>query len=79
MKPHLKRALQFIAAHPGHRVPAFLGGWRYHFDAPELKRLPFRVSTINELVQLGLVDAIGKHSCQKVQISTQGQAALTPP
>lgn len=76
MKTHLKRALQFIADHPGHRTPAFLGGWKYYFDAPERKRSPFKVGTVNDLVDQGLVRVSGRRDWQRVEISSSGRAAI---
>lgn len=54
-----KKALAFVATHPGTRHKAFPCGYRFRFDAPELRRAPFRVSTIYQLIEMGLVTEEG--------------------
>jgi hypothetical protein len=77
------RALAFIASHPGTRRPAFPWGHSYRFDAPELKRAPFRVGTVNALVEQGLVDVTPVPGDdpwfrnESVTISAKGQALVS--
>lgn len=54
-----KKALEFVATHPGTRHKAAPCGYRFRFDAPELKRSPFRVGTLYQLIELGLVTEEG--------------------
>lgn len=54
------RTLQFIKDHPGgKRSPAFPCGERFRFNTPELKRAPFRYSTLRRCIDHGLVTASG--------------------
>ncbi len=80
-KSHL-RALTFIATHPGTRRPAAPWGYSYLFDAPELKRAPFRASTVNALIEAGLLDVAPVPGSdpwfrnESVKISKSGRALL---
>lgn len=65
-------ALVFISSHPGTRAKAFPWGYRYHFEAPELKRAPFRSATIESLIAEGLVSTEN----DVVQISIKGKDLL---
>ncbi len=83
-KSHL-RALHFIATHPGTRRPAAPWGYSYLFNAPELKRAPFRSSTVNALVEAGLLDVAPVPGSalwlrnEAVTISKSGRALLEQP
>ena len=79
MKAHHLRCLRFVAGHPGRRVPAFLG-YRYYFDAPELKRAPFKYSTLESLIESGHlgVRVRGYSRDDLVEITAKGQKALEP-
>jgi hypothetical protein len=54
---------------------------RYDFRVPGLTRAPFRLDTIEELVHLGLVEAIPVkgQSMEVVQVSMLGKAHIPPP
>ncbi len=64
-----KKALAFVATHPGTRRRAFPWGFAYHFDAPELKRAPFRVNTLNQIIEKRLVTHEGP-----VMLTDKGRA-----
>jgi hypothetical protein len=67
-----RRAMQFIKDHPGgRRDKAFPFGEVFRFDAPELKRAPFRVATIRRLIDRGLVSASGI-----VRLTPKGERVL---
>jgi len=63
------RALAFVKEHPGYRVPAFPWGFGYRFDAPELKRAPFRLRTLKSLIAAGFVE---ERDDDQVVISPRG-------
>lgn len=80
LRPALQRALEFVSTHPGTRRKAMFTH-RYYFTEPKLKRPPFRLETIEELVQRGLVEAVPVKGqrFEIVQISDLGKACLLPP
>ena len=80
LRRSLLRALIFISTHPGTRRPAMLS-YRYVFEEPALKRAPFRLETVSELIHLGLVEAVpveGKRT-ELVRISELGKQYIPPP
>ena len=67
------KCLQFVAAHPGgRRVKAFPFGYGYRFDAPELRRAPFRQSTLEDLIELGFISVVD----EVLAVSPKGAAVL---
>jgi hypothetical protein len=53
---HMLKALRFVAGHPGTRSGSFpFGRGAFRFDAPEYKRPPFRLVTLERLIEQGLV------------------------
>lgn len=73
-EPQVK-VLRFVAEHPGgRRVRAFPFGFGYRFEAPELKRAPFRAKTLGCLIDQGYVLVTGGI----IKLSAKGQAALNP-
>ncbi len=74
MTPSQLRALRFVAEHPGGTArPAFPCGYAWRFEAPELKRAPFRKGTLYALLDLGVIAVGGDHS---VTVTATGHAAL---
>jgi hypothetical protein len=53
--PAQTRALRFVADHPGGTARRAFFGYAWSFDAPELKRAPFRTSTLSALLDLGMI------------------------
>lgn len=73
MTPSQTRALRFVADHPGGTADrAWLGGYKFRFDAPELKRAPFRVTTLYGLLHERLIAIRGG----KVVVTERGRKAL---
>jgi hypothetical protein len=77
MKPHLRRALQFVADHKGTAHAAFPCGFRYNFEAPGIKRPPFRYTTIETLRSLGWL-RLNAYSITsyRVELTSDGYRAL---
>lgn len=77
LKPNQINALKFIEDHPGGTRHKAIMGWRWFFDAPELKRAPFRTSTLYGLEELGMLK-FSKLSVfeQKVELSELGKKVL---
>lgn len=60
MKPDVRqKVLAFVAKYPGTRHKAFPFGHSYHFTAPGVVRMPFRLSTLNKLIAQGFVTKTG--------------------
>ena len=69
------KALRFVASHPGGTArPAFPCGYAWRFDAPELKRAPFRKETLYRLLDDGLIAIVGANHV--VKVTPAGLAAL---
>lgn len=80
LRPSLLKALLFISTHPGTRHRAMFD-YQYRFTEPKLKRAPFRLDTVNELVGLGLVEAlpVKDKDYELVQVSELGKKYLPHP
>lgn len=77
MRPHHLRCLRFVAEHPGTRHPAILGGFRYYFTDPGRTRAPFRLATIEALIETGHVAARPTGNAgERIEITAKGRKAL---
>lgn len=73
MKPDVRqKVLLFISTYKGTRHKTFpFGQDGFHFDAPDLKRAPFRVQTLRQLITEGFVTSKGP-----VRLTLKGEHEL---